>query len=108
MLLLWKWVGVKSIAMFCRNSMESFIDSGKDVLYDLLKREDINLHRYNLSSALQVYSRHGLDQGSMQVLVLDDSIKQRRGRKMEGVSRHFDHTSGRFVMSQLGNHAQVF
>lgn len=27
-LLLWKWVGVKSIAMFCRNCMESFIDSG--------------------------------------------------------------------------------
>ena len=36
----------------------------------------------------------------MQILVLDDSIKQRRGRKMEGVSRHFDLVTNRFVMGQ--------
>ena len=33
-------------------------------------------------------------------LVLDDSIKQRRGRKMEGVSCHFDPVTNRFVKGQ--------
>ncbi|QCW82647.1 hypothetical protein EQU24_10670 [Methylotuvimicrobium buryatense] len=33
-------------------------------------------------------------------LVLDDSIQQRFGKKMPGVSSHFDHTTGRHVMGQ--------
>jgi SRSO17 transposase len=32
--------------------------------------------------------------------VLDDSIRIRHGKKMPGVSSHFDHTSGRHVMGQ--------
>ena len=32
--------------------------------------------------------------------MLDDSIKARYGKKMPGVSSHFDHTSGRKVMGQ--------
>jgi SRSO17 transposase len=32
--------------------------------------------------------------------VLDDSIQVRHGKKMPGVSSHFDHTSGRHVMGQ--------
>ena len=32
--------------------------------------------------------------------MLYDSIKQRRGRKMEGVSRHFNHVTNRLVMGQ--------
>ena len=35
-----------------------------------------------------------------QAFVLDDSIKQRSGKKMPGVSSHFDHTTGRSVMGQ--------
>ena len=36
----------------------------------------------------------------MKAFVLDDSIKNRRGKKMEGVSSHFDHVTGRHVMGQ--------
>ena len=36
----------------------------------------------------------------MQALVLDNSIKQRRGRKMGGVSRDFNHVTNRLVMGQ--------
>jgi len=32
--------------------------------------------------------------------VVDDSVKQRFGKKMPGISSHFDHTSGRHVMGQ--------
>ena len=32
--------------------------------------------------------------------MLDDSIKTRRGKKMEDVSSHYDHTTNRHVMGQ--------
>ena len=32
--------------------------------------------------------------------MLDDSIKARRGKKMEDVSSHYDHTTNRHVMGQ--------
>ncbi|MCU7879442.1 MAG: transposase [Candidatus Thiodiazotropha sp. (ex Lucinoma aequizonata)] len=31
---------------------------------------------------------------------MDDSIKTRCGKKMEGISSHFDHVTGRHVMGQ--------
>jgi hypothetical protein len=37
---------------------------------------------------------------SAKAFVLDDSIKIRHGKKMPGVSSHFDHTLGRPVMGQ--------
>lgn len=41
-LLLWKWLNVTSIAMFSRKAMSFFSGAKKDVMYDLLKREDVN------------------------------------------------------------------
>jgi len=38
--------------------------------------------------------------GRHSAFVLDDSIQVRHGKKMPGVSSHFDHTSGRCVMGQ--------
>ncbi|MCU7881272.1 MAG: transposase, partial [Candidatus Thiodiazotropha sp. (ex Lucinoma aequizonata)] len=36
----------------------------------------------------------------VKAFVLDDSIKTRCGKKMEGVSNHFNHVTGRHVMGQ--------
>ncbi len=36
----------------------------------------------------------------MKAFVLDDSVKCRRGKKMEGVSSHYDHLTNRHVMGQ--------
>jgi SRSO17 transposase len=38
--------------------------------------------------------------GGTSAFVLDDTIKIRSGKKMPGVSSHFDHTTGRHVMGQ--------
>ena len=40
LLVLWKWINVSSIAVFCRQSLNTFSVAKKDVMYDLLKRED--------------------------------------------------------------------
>ena len=36
-LMVWKWLHVSSIAMFCRNAVSLFTRAKKDVLYDFLK-----------------------------------------------------------------------
>ena len=100
LLLLWKWLSVSSIAMFCRKSLSMFSLAKKDVMYDTLKREDSNWREFNLQTAKAVFHQNRLDGSKLKVLVLDDSIKGRRGKKMEGVSSHYDHVSGRYVMGE--------
>jgi len=100
LLLLWSWLNMSSIAMFSRKALGCFTLARKDVMYDLLKREDSNWRTLNLATAKKVYQQQGLADSKIKALVLDDSIKQRRGRKMEGISSHFDHVSGGYVMGQ--------
>ena len=99
-LMVWKWLNVSSIAMFCRNALSVFSRAKKDVLYDFLKREDIHWRKFNLHTAREVYRQHGLVHSPVKAFVLDDSIKTRRGKKMEDVSSHYDHTTNRHVMGQ--------
>jgi SRSO17 transposase len=95
-LVLWVWLAKESIAMFARDSVQSSL--GKDVLYDTLNREDLNWRRCHSQVAQKAV--RALMSAGPKALVLDDSIQQRFGKKMPGVSSHFDHTTGRPVMGQ--------
>ena len=99
-LMVWKWLNVSSVAMFCRNALGMFSQAKKDVLYDFLKREDIDWRKFNMGTAKEVYRQQGLGDSRVKAFVLDDSIKSRRGKKMEGVSSHYDHVTNRHVMGQ--------
>ncbi|MCU7911186.1 MAG: transposase [Candidatus Thiodiazotropha sp. (ex Lucinoma aequizonata)] len=46
------------------------------------------------------YQQNKLTGSRVKAFVLDDSIKTRCGKKIEGVSSHFDHVMGRHVMGQ--------
>lgn len=98
LLLLWVWLKVDSIAMFSRDSLQSFSTAKKDALYDLLKREDLNWRQLQLKTARKVI--RATDNSALRAFVVDDSVKIRRGKKMPGVSSHFDHLTGRCVMGQ--------
>lgn len=98
LLLLWVWLKVDSIAMFSRDSLQSFSTAKKDALYDLLKREDLNWRQLQLKTARKVI--RATDDSALRAFVVDDSVKIRRGKKMPGVSSHFDHLTGRCVMGQ--------
>ena len=100
LLILWKWIDVSSIAVFSRKSLKTFSEAKKDVMYDLVKREDADWRGLNGAVAKSLYQQRHVASSRLKAYVLDDSIKQRRGRKMEGVSCHFDHTEGRHVMGQ--------
>ena len=99
-LMVWRWLNVSSIAVFCRTALSVFSRANKDVLYDFLKREDIHWRKLNLHTAKEVYRQHALHHSQVRAYVLDDSIKARRGKKMEDVSSHYDHTTNRHVMGQ--------
>ena len=100
LLLLWVWLKTESIGMFSREAMQSFTDAKKDVMYDYLKREDVNWRCLHCHIAQQVVMEHKLNSQAVKAFVLDDSVKIRRGKKMAGVSSHFDHLTGRTVMGQ--------
>jgi len=100
LLVLWKWIDVSSIGLFSRKSLKTFSDANKDVMYDLMKREDTDWRGLNMGVAKSVYQQHHIASSRLKAYVLDDTVAQRRGRKMEGVSCHFDHTEGRHVMGQ--------
>ena len=91
---------MSSIAMFSKKALGTFSNARKDVMYDLLKREEINWRALNNQTAKAVYQQNNLTASRVKAFVLDDSIKTRKGKKMEGVSSHFDHVTGRHVMGQ--------
>ena len=90
LLLLMQWLKESSIAMFCRDSMLSFCQASRDVLYDFLKREDFNWRRLQFLMARKVVQKQDLADDELRAWVLDDTLTARRGKVMEGVSVHFD------------------
>ena len=100
LLVLWKWINVSSIAVFCRQSLNTFSIAKKDVMYDLLKREDADWRGLHGQVASAVYKQCDVASSRLKVFVLDDTTQGRRGKKMEGVSCHFDHTQRRHIMGQ--------
>ena len=98
LLMLWVWLKVDSVAMFSRDALLSFSEAKKDALYDLLNREDLDWRKLQLLTAKKVLKSNRKNKRT--AFVIDDSVKIRRGKKMHGVSSHFDHLTGRCVMGQ--------
>ena len=94
-LMLWLWLKKESIGMFAR---ECLLGMGKDVLYDTMNREDLDWRTYHRQIADKMVRT--LKASGKKAYVVDDSVLQRFGKKMPGISSHFDHTFGRHVMGQ--------
>ena len=100
LLLVWVWLNASSIHLFSRDALQGFADARKDALYDFLKREDVNWRSLHFQVARKVWQAHHLKSDQIKALVVDDSVKMRTGKTMGGVSRHFDHLTGRSVRGQ--------
>lgn len=104
-LLIWPLLGVQSIHCFCAE-LAQILGGKVSVLYDLLGREDINWRQLSGDLVRRICRQNELGPFEQRAFVVDDSIKARRGRKVEGSSTHFDHTQGRTVQGhqllQLG------
>jgi len=93
------WLKENSVSMFARESLQTFCSGGKDILYKAMNREDWNWRGLNFNIGHKAV-RQMCESNTPKAFVLDDSIKIRHGKKMPGVSSHFDHTTGRHVMGQ--------
>jgi len=100
LLLVWVWLNASSIHWFSRDALQGFADARKDALYDFLKREDVNWRSLHYQVARKVWQAHQFKDDKIKALVVDDSVKTRTGKKMGGVSWHFDHLTGRSVRGQ--------
>ncbi|MBA6232496.1 transposase [Colwellia sp. MB3u-64] len=98
LLMLWVWLKVDSVAMFSKDALLSFSAAKKDALYDLINREDADWRKLQLLMAKKVLKAN--DKSKLSAFVIDDSVKMRRGKKMPGISSHFDHLTARCVMGQ--------
>jgi SRSO17 transposase len=98
-LTMWVWLKSNSVSLFARDSLRTFCAAGKDVLYEAMNREDWNWRALNLRVACKALQQV-VAPDSATAFVLDDTIKIRSGKKMPGVSSHFDHTTARHVMGQ--------
>ncbi|MCG6202939.1 transposase [Psychromonas antarctica] len=98
LLMLWVWLKVDSVAMFSRDALLSFSAAKKDALYDLLNREDLDWRKLQLLTAKKVLKTNS--KNKLSAFVIDDTVKTRRGKRMPGVSSHFDHLTARCVMGQ--------
>jgi hypothetical protein len=71
---------------------------GKDVLYDTMNRGDLNWRKFHEQVAYKAIQ--ALKPSGKKAYIVDDTVAQRFGKKMPGISSHFDHTSGRHMMGQ--------
>ena len=99
-LLIWPFLDLDSVASFCGKMLNTFYSGGKDVLYRFLRRENINWRIIAFNLARNIFDRHGFQDDLDTAFVVDDTLKHRRGKKVEGVSSHFDHTECRHVLAQ--------
>ncbi|MCI0553732.1 MAG: transposase, partial [Anaerolineae bacterium] len=93
---LWLWLKKASIGMLVREGLQGAM--GKDVLYDTMNREDLNWRKYHEQIAYKAVRT--FKTAGKKAFVVDDTIVQRFGKKMPGISSHFDQPSGRYVMGQ--------
>jgi len=98
-LTMWTWLKSNSVSLFARDSLRTFCAAGKDVLYEAMNREDWNWRALHLRVARKAIQQLVVSD-SATAFVLDDTIKIRSGKKMPGVSSHFDHSTGRHVLGQ--------
>jgi hypothetical protein len=87
---------VKSICFLFDNRLSTLLQGGKDVVYSFMVNHSINWSLFTLKIA---YKFHNLlkwsDATDMKAaFVVDDTLDQRYGKKIEATSLHWDHIIG--------------
>ena len=97
-LLMLSFLSVETVWCFTGKFLDIYDFGEKDVLYCFLSRQNINWSLVHLHLAKKFWLKHFDETNELQAFVLDDTVKKRRGKKVQAMSSHFDHTDGRHVM----------
>lgn len=99
-LLVWPVLKLPSIFCFCAELCQYLKREEKrperpaDIIYDFWSREDINWRGWAREVSRKIGVQVDLGKTAKTAFVVDDTLRQRRGKKVEGTSRHYDHNSG--------------
>jgi hypothetical protein len=75
LLMIWVWLKADSIGMFAHDIMRSFGCRNKDVLYDQMKREDLDWRTLHYQTVRKVIVKEKIHQPPLRAYVVDDSGK---------------------------------
>ncbi len=62
-----------------------------------MRREDVNWRTMAIKLCKSIFNANSVGPDDQRAFVIDDTIKVRRGKKVEGSSLHWDHTENRYV-----------
>ncbi len=102
-LLVWPVLKSASIHCYCSELCQYIKKGAKkiknpaDVIYDFWGREDTNWRKFSTKASRKIYQEMDLGNTKELAFVVDDSLKPRRGKKVEATSLHHDHNSGRTI-----------
>ena len=99
-LLIWPMLGNKSIHAFCGKCIKNYLEGSIDTLYAFMRRCNLNWQAMSARVALFVFNKHFAGQCEQTAFVVDDTLRKRRGKKVQGACYHFDHNEQRSVFSQ--------
>lgn len=103
-LLSFPFIGKKSIHHFAQHPIESFATAGKDCFYRMQNRSDIDWRGilWTFSKQFLTITKKANHQTAKQLspkcLIFDDSILNKCGRRMELISKVWDHVTNRSVL----------
>ncbi len=97
---LWPMPRAKSIHAFCGKCIKNYLKGSIDTLYAFMRRCDLNWQAMSSRVALFVFNKHFAGQCEKAAFVVDDTLRRRRGKKVQGACYHFDHNEQRSVFSQ--------
>ena len=102
----WPILKLESVHCFCSELCQYLTHRGgkaknpAEIIYSFWGREDINWRAFAHKVTKKVSQTLKFNDRSENCFVLDDTLKARRGKKVEGSSLHHDHNSAKTIQAQ--------
>ncbi|MCP4297732.1 MAG: transposase [Proteobacteria bacterium] len=87
---------IRSIHFFFNNNLNRLLSGGKDVVYSFMENQSTNWSLLALKVSLSLFNtrKWNRDINNICAFTVDDTIKERYGKKVEATSVHYDHNRG--------------
>lgn len=94
------YLGHSTVNGFLNSSLSNYVKARKDAFYRLKNKSGIDWRSvlwFFASKFISITSKENADQG-VKCLIFDDSVMPKRGKRIERISRVWDHVSNRSVL----------
>ncbi len=87
---------VRSIRFLFEKQLTTLLNGGKDVVYGFMKNQSVNWSLFTMKISHKLYTLLKWDTttDTRTAFIVDDSLDERYGKKVEATSLHYDHNKG--------------